>query len=119
MHDEQINQRPSTTPEPEAALAFDQRLLRTLETAPELHIPADFATRVAQRVPARRPISLTRTYYGHYAIQISAVVLLTALLALALDTTRHSTFGSTLQILLSVQFIALTVWLGLIRPRVN
>jgi uncharacterized membrane protein len=88
---------------------LDQRIVRVLEAAPQLRIPADFAARVANQLPASRPVSLTPTHYGRYAMLIGTVVTLAALVILALHSTRP-TFG-LLESLLFAQFIALAVWL--------
>jgi len=88
---------------------LDQRIVRTLETAPPPQIPADFAARVASQVPASRPVSLTPTHYGRYAMLIGTVVTLAAVVMLAPQST-HPMFG-LLEWLLFAQFIALAVWL--------
>jgi hypothetical protein len=93
---------------------LDQRIVRALETAPEPQIPADFAARVASRLPTRRPVSLTPTYYGQYAMLTGTVVTLAALVVLALHSTGHATFG-LVESFLFAQFIALAVWLSVWR----
>ena len=97
---------------------LDQRIVRALETAPQLQIPADFAARVASQLPARRPVSLTPTHYGQSAMVIGVVVTLAALVVLALHSTGHATFG-LLDSLLFAQFIALAVWLSVWRHRLR
>jgi len=89
---------------------LDQRIVRALETAPRPQIPADFAARVASRLPARRPVSLTPTHYGQNAMLVGIGVTLVALVVLALHSTGHATFG-LLESLLFAQFIALALWL--------
>jgi hypothetical protein len=106
MHDEPLNHDNLSQ---SAIEALDQRIVRALETGPEPQIPADFAARVASQLPARRPVSLTPTHYGHNAMLAGIVVLLAALVALALHSTGHATFG-LLESLLFAQFIALAVW---------
>ena len=88
---------------------LDQRIAGVLEAAPRPQIAADFAARVAARLPATRPMSLTPTHYGRYAMMIGIVVILAALLIIA----QHSAdpaFG-LLESLLFAQFIALALWL--------
>jgi hypothetical protein len=97
---------------------LDQRIVRALETAPEPHIRADFAARIASRLPARRPASLTPTHYGQNATLAGILVTLAALLILALKPTGHATLG-LLESLLSAQFIALAVWLSVWRHRLR
>jgi hypothetical protein len=89
---------------------LDQRIVRALETVPELEVPADFAARVGSQLPARGPVSLTPTYYGQNAMLIAIVAILAALVVLALHSTGHATLG-LLESLLFAQFIALAVWL--------
>jgi len=97
---------------------LDQRIVRALETAPEPHIRADFAARIASQLPARRPTSLTPTHYGQNATLAGILVTLADLLVLALKPTGHATLG-LLESLLSVQFIALAVWLSVWRHRLR
>jgi hypothetical protein len=84
MHDNPLDQEnlSQAALEHEVEL-LDQRIVRALETVPDLHMPADFAVRVASLLPARRPVSLTPTHYGQNAMLIGMVVTLAALLALA------------------------------------
>jgi hypothetical protein len=106
MHDEQLNRdKLSRT----AIDPVDQRIVRVLETAPELHVPGDFAARVASQFPARRPVSLTPTHYGKNAMLVGIAVSLAALVVLAQHTTGDAAFG-LLESVLFAQFIALAVW---------
>jgi len=84
MHDEPLN--PDNL-SPSAIDHLDQRIVRALETAPRPQIPADFSVRVASRLPARRPVSLTPPHYGQNATLIGIVVTLAALVVLALHST--------------------------------
>jgi hypothetical protein len=119
MHDEPLN---DLSPNASERLELDhnldrdldERLIRALETAPDLGIPADFAARVASRLPARGPASLTATHYGKNAMLLGIVATLAVLLVLALHTTGHASFG-LLESLLLAEFIALTVWLSVWR----
>ena len=113
MHDEPLNQD-HLSPEEQ----LDQRLIRALETMPEPHIPADFAARVTNQLPARRSVSFTPTHYGQNAMLLGIVVTLAALLVLALHTTGHASFV-LLESLLFAQFIALTVWFSVWRYRLR
>jgi hypothetical protein len=110
MHNEPLNpDNLSHSAMEHATEHLDQRIVRALETAPEPHIRADFAARVASQLPARRPVSLTPTHYGQNATLAGMLVTLAALLALALKPAGHATFG-LLESLLFAQFIALAVW---------
>jgi ABC-type transport system involved in cytochrome c biogenesis permease subunit len=93
---------------------LDLRILRALEIAPSIEIPADFAARVARKLPARRPVSLTPTYYGRNAVFLGMILTLVVLIALSLSNGRHATFGLAESLLLT-QFIVLTVWLSVRR----
>ncbi len=93
---------------------LDLRILRALEAAPSIEIPADFVARVARRLPARRPVSLTPTYYGRNAVFLGMILTLVVLIALSLSNGRHATFGLAESLLLT-QFIVLTVWLSVRR----
>jgi ABC-type transport system involved in cytochrome c biogenesis permease subunit len=93
---------------------LDLRILRALETAPSIEIPADFAAQVARQLPARRPVSLTPTYYGRNAVFLGMILTLVVLIALSLSNGRHATFGLAESLLLT-QFIVLTVWLSVRR----
>jgi hypothetical protein len=121
MRDEPLNHQPQTMPQtmPQTisqtvteADRLDQRLTHALETAPDPQVPADFAARVATLLPARRPVSLTPTHYGHYSMLASVVILMAALLVLAPRTTDRSVLELSLQWLLCAQFIGLAVWLS-------
>lgn len=93
---------------------LDRRILRALETAPNIEIPVDFAARVAGKLPARRPVSLTPTHYGQSAVFLGMVLTLVVLIALTVHNGRHATFGLTESLILA-QFILLTVWLSIRR----
>jgi hypothetical protein len=109
MRDEQMK----TLNTDDAFLAeLDERLIRTLETRPKVHIPADFAARVANQLPAKKTVSLTPTHYGRNAMLISMVVLAVALLALALHSADRSTLGLTMEWILCGQFLSIAVWFG-------
>jgi len=114
MHNEPLDQPAQHDPSPAAIEYLDQRIIRALETAPGSRIPADFAARVAGRLPARRPVSLTPTHYGRNVMLVSLVVTLLALLALGLRATGHASFV-LLESLLCVQFIALAMWFSVWR----
>jgi hypothetical protein len=117
MHDEPLNDlSPNANDQPELDLNrdLDERLIRALETVPDPQIPADFAARVASRLPARRPVSLTATHYGQNAMLLGIVATLAVLLVLALHTAGHASFG-LLESFLFAEFIALTVWFSVWR----
>ncbi|MBB5344567.1 hypothetical protein [Tunturibacter empetritectus] len=97
---------------------LDRRVLHALETAPRVEVPADFAARVADRLPARRPVSLTATHYGRNAVFLGMILTLVILIAVTLYNGRHASFGLAESVLLG-QFLALTVWLSVRRHGVE
>jgi hypothetical protein len=111
MHDEPLDPEALS---PNEVRQLDERVVRTLEAAPAMVIPADFAARVASQLPARRPVSLTPTHYGERATWVGIVIALAALLVVALHTTNHAVFD-VVQALLLTEFIALAVWLSVRR----
>ena len=114
-----VNLQPVDKAADEADDLLDQRVLRALETAPRIDIPADFAARVARRLPAaRRPVSLTPTHYGQNAVYLGMVLALVMLIAMTIYNGRHAAFGLAESLLLTV-FIALTVWLSVRRHSVG
>jgi hypothetical protein len=111
MHHEPLNEDNLS---PTAMEQLDQRLIRALETVPEFKIPADFAARVASQLPAKRPVSLTPTYYGYTAMLLGIVATLAAMVVFALHSTSHVAFGLPESLLLT-QFIVLAIWLSVRR----
>jgi hypothetical protein len=114
MHDESINQEPLNQ---KAALqaALELRLVRALDAAPPVDVPADFAARVARRLPVRRrPESITTTHYGDTTMFLGMMITLFALAALTFRSGGHPTFG-LIESLLLAQFLALAVWLSIRR----
>jgi len=104
------------------ARELDDRIQRELERAPEISemIPADFAARVAAKVPGRREIPEIRsTNYGRMFTWVGLVVLLAALVVLAAQGFVRSVLGLAIEWTLFVQFLAIAVWLGARRWRSN
>jgi hypothetical protein len=112
MHDNPLDHE---NPSQAAIKHLDERIVRALETVPEPQIPAGFAARVASQLPATRPVSLTPTHYGQYAMLLGTLVTLAAMLVLALHPSGHAAFGLVESLLLT-QFIALAVCLSVWRP---
>ncbi len=110
-HDQPLDQQALSPDEMEH---LEQRLTRALETVPDPHIPVDFAARVASRLPARRPVSLTPTHYGQSAMWIGVILTLASLLALALRASAQPYFGLAESFLLTL-FVVLVVWLSVWR----
>jgi hypothetical protein len=113
MHDEPLNPN-NLSPAAIEQEQLDERIVRALETVPKPMVPADFATRLGSRLPARRPESLTQTHYGRNAALLGIVAAFVALLAAALHTTSGVAVGFVESLLLA-EFIVLTVWLTIRR----
>jgi len=92
--------------------AGELRLIRALEARPEPQIPADFAARVASRVPEAKPVPLPATHYGRNAMVISMIVLLAAILVFAPRTAGNSAVWLTVEWTLCAQLVAIAVWFG-------
>jgi hypothetical protein len=101
--------------------ALDARIVRELERVPalSLSIPADFAARVAAKVPERKAEVVPVTHYGRTLIGVSLVVLLVALVVLAARGFVSSPIGLVVQWSLCTQFLVLAVWMGTQRLRSN
>lgn len=99
-------------PGPNFALdSLERRILLALETAPQLEIPADFAARVARRLPARPALVLTPKRNGQRAAVACLVVLFALMLAFAHRATGTSIYWFSLESILCAQFALLAVWL--------
>ncbi len=101
-----------------ASAGLDQRLTRALETTPEVRISADFAARVASRVPARPIVASRPTHYGDYASLLGVLVTLAALFWLGIQTHNGAAFTFVESFLLA-EFIALTFWVSIRRHRLR
>jgi len=111
MHGESLNQQDLS---PEAIEHLDQRIVRALEAQPKVSVPADFASRVASRLPAKHPTSVTSTHYGQGTMLIGILLTLAALVALSLHPTGPDRFG-LLESMLFAQFLGLVVWFSVLR----
>lgn len=109
------------TPEELAALAremeervFDERIIAELERVPDLSavVPADFAARVAAKVPAKRAVSVSvrQTHYGWTVMWCCFAVLLAAMVIVATRGLGHSAIGTAVEWTLCAQFLALAIW---------
>lgn len=116
MHDQPLN--PENSPDELYLRELDSRLTRALDAQPDVPTPADFAARVASKVPARRPVSLKPTHYGDYALILGVLVALAALFVPLAHARGHYVFGVVESFLLA-QFLILTIWLSLRRHRLH
>jgi len=92
--------------------ALEERVTRALERAPEVTIPADFAVRVAGRLPVRRAFTARPSRYGLLAMRISMVVLVLALVVVAMHSTGRGVFGIALEWVLCAELVALALWMS-------
>ena len=98
-------------PGPNFALdSLERRILLALETAPQPEIPADFATRVARRLPPRPAVVLTPKRNGQRAAVACLIVLLGLMLAFAHRATG-TIYWFSLESIFCAQFALLAVWL--------
>ena len=101
---------------------LDRRIQEALERVPDFseRIPADFAARVTAKVPTKRVVpAITATHYGSRFMWAGLVVLSILLVVLARQTFTHSAVGIAIEWTLCAQFLAIVVWLGTRRWRVN
>ena len=101
---------------------LDMRIISALEAVPEFSdsIPADFAARVAAKVPARRPVAVAAapTHVGRVVMWVCLVVLLVAMLFVGRGA-EHSVVSTVVVWTLFAQFLGLVVWLGVRQWRTN
>ena len=95
--------------------ALEERVVRALERVPEVRIPADFAARVAGRLPERRAFAVRPARYGLMTMRISMAVLVLALVVVAMHSGGRSVFGLALEWVLCAELVGLAVWLGGVR----
>jgi hypothetical protein len=115
MHDEPIMHDDATE-------ALDLRVVNALEVQPGIEIAADFAARVAAKVPARRKVlaqarELRTTRYGYWMLGICMVVLLVAMLAFAPRAVASSALWVGIEWTMCAQFVLLALWFGWLRNR--
>ncbi len=93
----------------------EARITQALEAAPTVHIPADFAARVAARVPdlawdVRTP------RVGIWTVRVALALLAIAMFVFAPQALSYRAVPLTVELLLTAEFVALTAWAGL-NPR--
>lgn len=91
---------------------MDRRVVDALERVPCVHIPADFATRVAGQVPERRAVAVTGFRYGLMAARICVAVLLIAIVVVSMRSSGHTVFGITLEWILCGELVGLSMFMG-------
>jgi hypothetical protein len=113
MHEQRMND--AAEGRMDAITAMDRRVVRALEKAPGVEIPADFAARVVGRLPEWRAVAVTPTRYGLNAMRISMAVLVLALVVLGMRSADHGVFGVALEWILCGQLVVVAMWLGGVR----
>lgn len=95
--------------------ALDLRIEHALERAPQVHIPADFAAKVAARIPPQsvrlRSARIPARSIGFGVAAACLILLAVAMLALAPHTT-HNVFYIALQWTLAAQFCLIAAWIA-------
>ena len=91
---------------------MNARIIVALETAPRPVIPADFAARLARRVPARSALVLTPARYGQRAAAACLLLLPVLMLAFARRATGTSLYWVSIELIFSAQSVLLAVWLA-------
>jgi hypothetical protein len=90
---------------------LEKRILLALETAPQAEVPADFAARIARRLPPRPTVVLSAKRNGQRAAVACLVVLLGLMMAFAHRATGPSLYWFSLESIFCAQFALLAVWL--------
>jgi hypothetical protein len=89
---------------------LEMRVLRALEAKPGVSVPADFAARVASRVPARRLGAVAPARYGMIAMRVAMAVLVVALVIVAMRSGDRGAVGLAVEWILGAQLVALAMW---------
>ncbi|ADV82318.1 hypothetical protein [Terriglobus saanensis] len=92
---------------------LDALIVQALETQPQPAIPADFAARIASRLPARKQASFRPRYFGLAFSWIGAIALIVALFFLAPSPAGVSSAGAWIELFVCTQFLCLVVWMAL------
>ena len=97
----------------DATYELDERIVRALERAPDVTVPAEFAARVAGRLPERRAFAVRPARYGLMAMRISMAALVIALLLVAMYAgQRGNVVARSMEWLLCIELVGLAVWQG-------
>jgi hypothetical protein len=91
--------------------ALERKITRALEQAPELHIPDDFAAKLASQRPPLPAAPLTPPCYGRNVAIVCMAVLLVTMLVFARHLASRSLLWTSLEWILCAQFIGLAFWL--------
>ncbi len=119
MHDEGLE--PLTERELRAMgdRELDRRIVAALERVADLPAaaPADFAARIAAKVPLRRPVMVARsTRYGPRAMWLGLAVVVAAMVlfsAFSTSAAGQPVMTLTVDSVLVLQFVAIVAWLSL------
>lgn len=90
---------------------LDRRIIRALESAPLVDVPAGFAGRVVRQLPPRPELIMTPVRYGQRAAIACLVFLVILILNFAHRATGTSLYWFSIESILCSQFALLTVWL--------
>jgi hypothetical protein len=101
-------------PQPEPNDELGRRLTRALEAAPAVLIPEGFAARTAAAAATHlTDIPALTSRFGALATQFAFAVLIVAMLVFAPWASTRSIVPVLLEILLALEFVALSTWLSL------
>lgn len=92
--------------------AMDRRVTDALERVPSVDLPANFAARVANQVPARRGVAVTKFRYGLMAVRICMAVLLIAIVVVAMRASGRAIVNITLEGILCGELVGLSMWMS-------
>ncbi len=106
----------SMNPTDSESKLLDARITLALETAPQLEIPPDFASRVAAKMPPLTQVSLTPRGYGRNAAIICMCVLLALIFAFA-HRAGASPLWTSMEGIFCAQFALVAVWLAVRKGR--
>lgn len=93
----------------------DTTVTKALEAKPEVEIPAGFAARVTESLPAKRPVkSAPQARTPHWGLTTAIVLLAVGMIAMAIaDPIRIRTWTGALFVTLVVSEISgIALWLG-------
>jgi len=115
MHDEHLEPLSEQDLKDLEERALDERIVAAMESVPDLSasIPADFAARVAAKVPAKRPVVVRSTNYGRRAMWLGLAVLLAAIAAFSSWSAGRSVLVMSVESILLAQFVAIVGWLSI------
>jgi hypothetical protein len=90
---------------------MDRKIIMALEASPRVDLPADFAAKVAAKMPPRTAAAITPTCYGVGATLACLVALTALMLGFSPLLVQDSAHWVSIQTAFCAQFVLLAVWL--------